>query len=161
MAAVGPAVLRAVVWAALVLGCALPLLTTMWDKLDPTGRVGAALGVVIWAAAMPFLETRLRLRNPSHIQRLLMVSAGVFFALELIGMLAFQKWFLFVLFTPSVLVSAQLPFFRGASSDFGPSLALTLICGGQALAIVLSLRWMITFVMHRYLYPPLGGGKLI
>jgi hypothetical protein len=134
--------LRASVWILIVLGCALPLLVSLWDTSSTGDLLGAIVGVAVWAALMMFVDMHLQEPGASSTSRVLMASAVFLMVLEWSLVAAFSKLALFALYSPAVIFAAKFPFGIRSLPDFGVALVLTVVCGAQALGLVCVFRWI-------------------
>jgi hypothetical protein len=122
-------------WAALVIGCAAPVAATIWRSLDAQGHLGMAMAVACWIAAIVPIEKAIQRRQSTDASRYLMLGAAVFMVIEVLGWLAFHRFFVFALFIPAVYAAIPLEFvIDSTTSDFLPAFIMTTLCGGQALA---------------------------
>jgi hypothetical protein len=128
--------LRASLWIPIVLGCALPLLVSLWDSFSIGDSVGAIVGVAAWAVLMMLMDMRLLEPGASSTSRLLMASAAFLMVLEWITIAAFSETVLFGLYIPAFVFAFQFPTGIRFLPDSGSALVLTLICGAQALGLV-------------------------
>jgi hypothetical protein len=144
--------LRASFWIPIVLGCALPLLVSLWDSFSIGDSLGAIVGVAAWAVLMMFMDMRLQEPGASSTSRLLMASAALLMVLEWITIAAFSEMVLFGLYSPAVLFAFELPTGIRFLPDSVIALVMTLICGAQALGLVFAFR-SIARALHRRLSP--------
>jgi hypothetical protein len=142
--------LRAVLWIPIVLGCALPLLVSLWDSFSMSDALGALAGVALWAVLMMVSDMRLLEPGASSTSRLLMASAAFLMVLEWITIAAFSETVLFGLYIPAFVFAFQFPTGIRFLPDSGSALVLTLICGAQALGLVFVFGWIARGLQRRW-----------
>jgi hypothetical protein len=111
----------------------------MWDTLDSPGRIGMAIGVGGWIAAIPHIDRAIQRRRSAEWSRSFMAGTAALSAIELIGSLAFSRTGVLALFWPAVWTAATLRLLPDEGSDFVPALVLTVLCGAQALGCAYAL----------------------
>jgi len=136
---------RAVIWAVLVVGCAAPLISAMSETLSRDERIAVAAGVAVWIAAMVVIEQR-RLRSSRSAAEILVPAALVFVTLQGVVAVAAPTAALFAFYSPAVILASRLLLMpTGAGATAMPSaFVLTLACGGQVLAAVLGVGWLLS-----------------
>lgn len=132
-------------WMLVVAVCALPLLLTVWARSDAGGHWGMLCGVALWMTLIVVVDERLRQQIPPRHSERLRAGAVLFALLQAVIGFAFGEvslYLLFMLYVPAVKVSAMLRFIPLQVSEFEATLALTLLCGGQAAVCAYGLGWL-------------------